>query len=439
MLARHIALLTTLAILSACSSFGEGLGRALLRQDTKEDTRQCYVRGPAFNGIEQLITDTEQQGPSGKELKVLMVHGIGRHLPGYSTRLAENLARELDLDVVEREPKVLTLRLTMERPELFDAAVRRGDIRGTLGDRNGTLTVRAFRSKRTERQMVFYELAWSEITDADKRILAFDDSGEYTFRRASTNKELKEFVNAYLPDPLIYLGDAHLNIQLSVSQALCWMFTQDYDQLPKQSDQACRIGEFSPSQVGQDTYVFVSHSLGSRILTDALQTVTASISESYEENATDNLRAWRDALRAEALTIFMLSNQLPLLQLGREAPAVTNQIDDYCAASGKLTEKRVFAKTNIVAFSDPNDILSWAVPPDYEDKNMDSRICPSLVNVIINIAPVKSVLGVELAAPGEAHRGYDNDQRVIKLMAHGMSDDQADPMVKERCTWMEVR
>ena len=70
---------------------------------------------------------------------------------------------------------------------------------------------------------------------------------------------------------------------------------------------------------------------------------------------------------------------------------------------------------------------------------MDSRICPSLVNVIINIAPVKSVLGVELAAPGEAHRGYDNDQRVIKLMAHGMSDDQADPMVKDRCTWMEVR
>jgi len=66
-------------------------------------------------------------------------------------------------------------------------------------------------------------------------------------------------------------------------------------------------------------------------------------------------------------------------------------------------------------------------------------MCPVITNVIINIAEVNSVFGVELASPGEAHRGYDNDQRVIKLMARGMSDNKADPMVKERCEWLEVR
>jgi hypothetical protein len=135
----------------------------------------------------------------------------------------------------------------------------------------------------------------------------------------------------------------------------------------------------------------------------------------------------------------MLSNQLPLLQLGRDVPEVTNQYDDYCTASGNKQDKRVFRKSSIVAFSDPNDILSWAVPPGYEDQNMDSRLCPSLVNVIINIAEVKTVFGLELASPGDAHRGYDNDERVINLLAHGMNNDDPDPMLKERCEWMEVR
>ncbi|MEJ2094691.1 MAG: lipoprotein [Gammaproteobacteria bacterium] len=128
-------------LLAGCSSFGEGLGRALLQKEEKEDTRQCYVRGPSFDGIEQLITRTEQEGEAGAELKVLMVHGIGMHQPGYSIRMAENLARELQLDVVDREPKVIKLRLNISK-EKFAEAARRGDIRGKPGDVNGTLTVR---------------------------------------------------------------------------------------------------------------------------------------------------------------------------------------------------------------------------------------------------------------------------------------------------------
>jgi hypothetical protein len=158
-----------------------------------------------------------------------------------------------------------------------------------------------------------------------------------------------------------------------------------------------------------------------------------------QENVSANVADWRNALRDQTLTIFMLSNQLPLLQLGRDVPEVTNQYDDSCTDTGIKRDKRVFRKSSIIAFSDPNDILSWAVPPGYEDQNMDSRLCPSLVNVIINIAEVKTVFGLELASPGEAHRGYDNDERVVKLLAHGMSNDNPDPLLKQRCEWMEVR
>jgi hypothetical protein len=38
-----------------------------------------------------------------------MVHGVGHHIPGYSTILLEKLAKELDLPVMESPYKELTL------------------------------------------------------------------------------------------------------------------------------------------------------------------------------------------------------------------------------------------------------------------------------------------------------------------------------------------
>ena len=438
---RIFLILPLLLLQSACSSFGEGLMRGLVNQEN-EDTRQCYVRGPAFAGVDQMIDVSAQADQSRhSDVKVLMVHGIGTHLRGYSTRMAENLARELNLDVVERTPKFVTLRLQLAADE-FQKQVELGKMRGELGQKNGDLTIQRFRSKDGTRSMIFYELTWSGITEADKRIINYDDSGAYSFRRAGLNRDLKQFINSHLPDPLIYLGAAQGNIRNSVSQALCWMFTQDYEQVPEKADQACNLYQHQPEQLRNDSFVFVSHSLGSRILTDALQDVTDAVAKSTDEVASENSQIaaqWGDGLRALDLTIFMLSNQLPLLQLGMPAPVVTNQVADYCTDEGAKSEGRVFSQSNIIAFSDPNDILSWSLPPGYEDQYMDSRMCPVLTNVIINVAEVKNFLGVEIAAAGEAHRGYDNDERVVKMMAFGMSDTESDPLVRERCEWMEVR
>jgi len=437
-----LLLLPLLLLLSGCSSFGEGLARGLMNQE-KEDARECYVRGHSFNGIEQMVDATLQPGPrQGGDVKVLMVHGIGTHLPGYSTRLSENLARELNLNVVDRTPKIIKLGLHLN-PKVFEDNVRLGRMRGELGESNGTVTVRRYSSKDGTRGMTFYELTWSEITEPDKRIINYDSSGAYSFRRAGLNRELKQFVNNSLPDPLIYLGDAQGNIQMSVSQTLCWMFTRSYEEVPDKTDEACQFWGTTPESVTNDSYAFISHSLGSRILTDSLQTVTAAVGKSDYEGAPDvDLQVaerWVKALQNESPSIFMLSNQLPLLQLGRPPPEVANQFSEYCSAEGDKREGRVFSRTRLVAFSDPNDILSWAVPPGYEDEYIDSRMCPVLTNVIINVAEVKNLFGIELAPAGEAHRGYDDDDRVIKIIAHGISEENSDPVIKERCEWLEVR
>jgi hypothetical protein len=71
--------------------------------------------------------------------------------------------------------------------------------------------------------------------------------------------------------------------------------------------------------------------------------------------------------------------------------------------------------------------------------HVDSRLCPKQVNMTINVTPVRSVLGMgEFADPLAAHVDYDNDERVIDLITRGIGQPETAPVVKGRCTWLEV-
>ena len=96
-------------------------------------------------------------------------------------------------------------------------------------------------------------------------------------------------------------------------------------------------------------------------------------------------------------------------------------------------------KTNIIAFSDPNDILSYAIPPGFEDTYLDSRLCTEVTNVSINIANVIDLFGMgEVANPLEAHLGYEGDARMIEMLSHGVGTKTMSPLIKERCVWIET-
>ena len=71
----------------------------------------------------------------------------------------------------------------------------------------------------------------------------------------------------------------------------------------------------------------------------------------------------------------MLSNQLPLLEAGREGQQVTGQIGAYCGPS-PTKPGRFFAKTEIIAFSDPNDLMSYPVPDKFADKYIEFAPVP---------------------------------------------------------------
>ncbi len=126
-------------------------------------------------------------------------------------------------------------------------------------------------------------------------------------------------------------------------------------------------------------------------------------------------------------------------ELGRKRATVRGQIARYCRSDGDLRDQRILAKLSIYAFSDPNDVLSYPIPPKFADEYLDSRLCPKVTNIAINVAKPISLFGLgEFANPAAAHGDYDHDERVIALIAHGIGQENTADIVKERCTWLET-
>jgi hypothetical protein len=396
----YVYLLIILALqLGGCASFGKGVVEGLLSESEKKDMRVCEIWSKGFKGIDASIDNAE-----GKA-KVLMVHGVGHHIPGYSTILMENLMRELELPVMAMPYKELTL---------SDPLAPSKEL--------GNLRLTQLLSKDQKRELLFYELTWSSISEIEKEVLAYDSSGQHSFRRAKVNDALKKFSNDAISDPMIYLGAKQEDIQKSVGQSFCWMIAHGWDDFPSGIDRPCDVsspGMFENAEI--DDFIFISHSLGSRITIDALQRLARLINDKNFQSEYPQLERLHHAIQDREVTIFMLSNQLPLLQLGRSLPEVLNQQEKYCVPSGT------------------NDMLSYTIPVGFKDKYLDSRMCTVVSNISINVAHVVDVLGFsEVANPMEAHVGYDHDERVVELLAHGLSDNNISPVIKERCQWVEI-
>jgi hypothetical protein len=425
---RALALIAATSLLAGCAGFGEGVTRALLAQSEgpREDTRMCEVSGPAFTGILPMLERQAgypplgEAGPERPILKVIMVHGVGTHVPGYSGRLSANLAQALGLSVIAPETKDFPI----ETPAF-------------PGERLGELTVSRHTNPARDREMLFYELTWSPISQPAKEAIAFDNTAVYAHRRASLNNVFKQFVNDVAPDPLVYTGTGHDRIQATIGQTLCWALSTDWQGLPD-SQQVCvpERPDFA-SRLDSDEFAFITHSLGSRVTTDGLQRLTRVVAEEGIDRP--RMRQVLEAFREREIKVFMLANQLPLLQAGLAPSDVEGAVPQYCRPDGARFANRLFRETELIAFSDPNDLLSYPIPDSFVRDHVDSRLCPKQVNVTINIAPVRSVLGLgEFANPLSAHSDYDDDERVIGLITRGIGQPETAPVVEERCSWLEV-
>ena len=417
-----VALLPLLA-LAGCESFGRGVTEAVLEGSDGEavDTRTCEVEGRPFTGIEPYLAEQEKLPPFAEsvgdrpEVKVLYVHGIGTHVPGDGTTLRQTLAKSLGLDIRAPRPK----RIVIASPNFPNQNL-------------GEINVTRLTDEERRRDLLFYELTWSPITQPDKDLLAFDKEQDYVLRRASLNQAMRTFVNDVAPDPLAYAGQKREPILVAVTQSICWVVSRSWSELPELTEgQYCGADLVGVgSRVTIDDFVIVSHSLGSRAVLDAMQRLT-----NLPVSSDPKLQRIADDFRNRDIPVFMLSNQLPLLEAGREGQQVTGEITAYCGPNPSKPG-RFFAKTELIAFSDPNDLMSYPVPDKFADRYIESRLCPSVTNVTINVVAVNSLLGVgDVANPLSAHLGYAADERVGGLLAKGAGHPGVALVVAERCTW----
>jgi hypothetical protein len=423
-LARCLPLLAVLA-LAGCASFGRGVTEAFLEgRGESVDTRACEVEGRPFAGIEPYLAKQDALPPSAAgdsdrpEVKVLFVHGIGTHAPGHGTALRQNLGTALGLDIRAPRPK----RIVIAHPRFPDQNL-------------GEINVSRLTDAQGRRNLLFYELTWSPITQPDKDLLAFDKEQEYVLRRAAVNQAMRSFVNDIAPDPLAYAGRKREPILTAVGQSVCWMAARDWSALPELTENTACVPELPGfgSRLAADDWVIVTHSLGSRATLDALQGMAD------QPIRTDPaLASFADALAQRKIQVFMLSNQLPLLEAGREGQPVVGQKAAYCGPN-PTTPGRFLEETQIIAFSDPNDLMSYPVPDQFADRYIESRLCPSVTNITINVASVNSFLGLgDIANPLSAHSGYGPDERVGALLARGAGNPNVAPIVAERCSWRET-
>lgn len=177
------------------------------------------------------------------------------------------------------------------------------------GETLGALTVTRHPNVARDREMLFFELTWSPISQPAKDAIAFDSTAVYAHRRASLNNMFKQFVNDVAPDPLVYTGTGRERIQVTVGQALCWALSTDWQGLPDQQRICTADSPGFGSRLDHDEFVFITHSLGSRVTTDGLQRLTRVVEMAGMDRP--EVRRVSQSLQERNVKIFMLANQLP--------------------------------------------------------------------------------------------------------------------------------
>ncbi|MDX9894841.1 hypothetical protein [Desulfofustis limnaeus] len=409
---------------SGCAGISKGITEAVIEGSSLEGNKKtCYVRGRPFPGLADFLAHQQEAGyvddARRPTLKILMVHGIGSHIPGYSTRLAENLALNLGLTLVDEKNKRITI-------------LGQDDGKRELG----ILSLNRYRDRALQQEMIFAELTWDPIVAEEKAQLSFDNSGEYSFRRTFLNNSLKLFVNDTIPDVMMYNGTSRFPIQRAVGQAMCWLMSHDWQTLPDSGENYCDDRGVGGLSRIHDDFVFITHSLGSRITVDVLQLIASAVAVRAENDP--DWGSIMNTLQEKEFTLMMLSNQLPLLQIGQSAPEVSGRIKELCEPQAPFADQRMFKTIRMVAFSDPNDLFSYAVPQSFLDEHVDSRLCPALTNVILNVAGVNKLFGGEFANPLTAHTEYDADPTVIDLLSHGIDTSEDNATKAGGCAWVET-
>jgi hypothetical protein len=273
-------------------------------------------------------------------------------------------------------------------------------------------------------------LLWSPLTSSIK-CSALAESGAPP--RQLFADAAKDFIDDKLADVALYAGTYRETVMRpSVEKGLCYFVGGK----PSPDGSACR------NRAYQDPTVIVTHSLGSYMLMDAIHDQLTRAHRPLSTAAAQVLQRTQ--------FIYMMANQLALLDLttltsysqsaSAEAPLETaapnarrfpGMVRTFAkewsslrlAAPVRLQTQMQNAQPvsvsdrQIVAFSDPNDILSWLVQKQNADLPSNKVFLANVYmsNGEFTIPPLFS-------DPSGAHTGYFDNRTVLELMICGMQN-----------------
>ncbi|MEO8656072.1 MAG: hypothetical protein ABI409_18245, partial [Ramlibacter sp.] len=328
-----------------------------------------------------------------RTVQVVMVHGMCTHNKPKIHQAINEIVQALDANVKTIEVTDSQVRSTPPPPAL-ESVEHEQEVLGA--------------------KVHFTGIIWSGLTAPLKQQLDVDKTGTPTDCasvdaasckpvRARINGKAKDgLINDCLSDVLAYQGQSRGPIQRAMVAKLTELATRQPD-----DDRPLAI---------------VSASLGSKIVFDALTAMLGSGEGSSEKAA-------GRALSRRLAVVYMEANQLPMLRLAEQnlddlhavpgAPAqsaaVLDPLQRFLRARGKQDAKGVLDKLVVVAFTDPNDLLSYRL--------MNSRYENATDQALVGFADVlvsnDKTYFKWLENPYTAHTTYGTNRDVARFIACG--------------------
>lgn len=330
--------------------------------------------GATFPGLIDLAASA-----GGKSADVLLVHGICTHDASWAGVVVSQLMQSLN------------------------AATSASSMRAA-GAGGPQIQIVSSNVATAAGKLRFDALIWSPLTTPLKRQLCYDQTGKssvcegappFTPSRARLNARFKDgLIDDCLPDALVYQGVARDDIQRRMRDAIL---------------QVMGTSEASP----EVPLVVISHSMGSKILFDTLlrmaEEAPGSQAALVAQRAVDRLRL-----------LVMAANQIPLLSLADQqigaAPLAPASDSLQRLLQKRMNARRTAAaasqRLTLVAFTDPNDLLSYTLPPEkYASEGV------VVYNILASNAPTYFGL---LERPDYAHLNYLTNPDVGRLITCGL-------------------
>lgn len=340
------------------------------------------------------VWDSLKKSSDVQPVRMLYIHGMGIYQStNYVQPFAGRLTQKLGL----------TLKACEEIPLQTEA--KPPQLNRQLSHASISICSYADSQKRT---LLLYTVLWSPLTAGIKKaVLGYDSAEIYVDDRAWLSKRIKKDVmNDSLSDPLLYLSPKYQpKLRLVMRQAICVVASRN--------DSCATMTPTMPAgQQNSEGLFIVTESLGSTMLYDVLR-------EIYKEQ--DGLKEAGKKLINDSVAHYMFANQLPLLCLGRYSDAPDSE--GWSCVTGVGTTKKDDGadlrdkQFKIVAFSDPNDLLSYPLEKQ-QFKDFSESKSVAVTNVLLHVEKW-ALFG--LAYPHTAHTGHRENADVLQIIACGIA------------------